>query len=247
VTIDVALLSHRGAVRNHNEDHGAIHPSASTLEPDDERGSGISVDSAALPLLALVADGLGGHPHGDVASRLAVAAVVDSAPADPDELVVAVHAASESLYTAMRHDDSLVGMGTTLAAILVHDGGIAVANVGDSPVHMLVDDGLVELSTMDSLTATEDPSGRYGHVVTQTLGGTTVPEPVWPHLFELDADVSVRLLLATDGLADYADEAAIVAALQLPTPIKAATALVEAALAGGGGDNVTVAVVDVAW
>lgn len=243
-TVSVAVGSHPGLVRRRNEDHAGICTDATPVLASLD-GEVTTAATAAAPVLAVVADGLGGHPCGDAASRLAVESILDAAPVDGDELVVGVHAANSEIYDAMVNRAKLT-MGTTVAAVLVSNEGVAVVNVGDSPVYELVDGELLELSVMDSLSVDDDPDGYYSNVVTQTLGGRSRLEEITPHLQELNRGEARRLLVCTDGLTNYAEPDAIAAALAAVEPEDAARALIELALAGGGGDNVTVAVLDIA-
>jgi PPM family protein phosphatase len=244
VKTSAAVASHPGRFRERNEDCAGLRARDAVTEVSLD-GRVCSVVSVGEPVLVVVADGLGGHPCGDLASQLAIGSLVQASTTNADELVVAVHAANASIYAAM-DDVAKLTMGTTVAAVLVHAEGIAVVNVGDSAVLELVDGELVELSVMDGLSAVDDPYGFNSSVVTQTLGGRATHEEIAPHLFELDHDGSRRLLACTDGLTNYADQAAIAAALGATRPETAAQALIDLALAGGGGDNITVAVLDIA-
>jgi serine/threonine protein phosphatase PrpC len=244
ITVTVAVGSHPGLVRRRNEDHGGFRADGPPIlaSPDGQLSS---ATTAGSHVLVVVADGLGGHPYGDAASLLAVESILDASPADADALAVAVHAANQSIYTAM-DDRAKLTMGSTVAAVLAHPDGIAVLNVGDSPVYELIEGELLELSVMDSLSAIDDPDGYHSNVVTQTLGGRARLEEVRPHVLELEQAGARRLLLCTDGLTNYVDPRGIAAALGSPQPDDAAQALIDLALAGGGGDNVTIAVMDIA-
>lgn len=238
--ITVAWTTHTGLVRRRNEDHVGVLAAGESAGPGSD-GEVRTITVSDVPALVAIADGLGGHPYGDVASRIAVESVLVAAPSDPGALVVAVHAANAEIYAAMS-DRAQRTMGTTLTAVLVHDDGIAVVNVGDSPVFELVDGELAELSVMDSLSPDEDPSG---HVVTQTLGGRSRYSDIDPHITEISVGGAQRLLVCTDGLTNYVDHTALTAALSAPDPETAVAALVDLALIGGGGDNITIAVLDI--
>lgn len=242
-TVSVRACSSLGRVRRRNEDHVGFRAGSEVTEPDaDDEPFGI--DDAPTPTLVVVTDGLGGHPGGDIASRSAVRALLDLAPGSPAELVDAVLAANERLHDEMNEATS--GMGTTLAAVLVHDDGVVVVNVGDSPVFVLERDTsppeLVQL-TVDDVPAAE--VSRSG-MVTQSLGGFDRLDAVDVHLHEDDHPAPRRLLVCTDGLSGFVPGDVISLVLDsLEDPAEVVRTLVELADAAGGLDNCTVAVIDV--
>ena len=215
---------------------------------------------AELPVLA-VADGMGGHAAGEVASALTVTALSDlvgHAGLTVEDVVRQLSQANESILAAAREHPEQEGMGTTVAgvALLRGSGGDlrwAVFNVGDSRVYehdgsgltqVTVDHSLVqELVEVGVLSAEEAARHPSRNVVTRSLGR----EPM--------VDVSVatlpcrpgqRLVVCSDGLSDELTPAELDAVLRsAPGAQEAAAALVQAALDAGGHDNVTVLVVDV--
>lgn len=193
-----------------------------------------------------VADGLGGHVGGDVASRTALQAVdrvVTAARLDEDDtaelLVGALREANREVLGEAREDPSLKGMGTTVVlAHLAADGrALTVAHVGDSRAYALRDTGLSRL-TQDHVRG-----GLLGRTLTQAVG--TGPD-LRPGVTQTSLDPGDRLLLCTDGLTDMLEEATI-ADLLAAEDDEAATcgSLVDAALSRGGVDNVTVIVATV--
>ena len=206
-----------GLVREVNEDAVAVLPEAGTL---------------------LVADGLGGHAAGEVASRLAVdtlrarLAGLDTVPDDEvgSRLVAALLAASEAVADAAAQDPDRYGMGTTAVTAHLRRGRAWVAHVGDSRAYRYGGPGLEQL--------TRDHGS--GSLLLQALGlGDVVPD-----VAVLDLAQGDRLLLCTDGLTDTTDEAEIARLVAQGDPQEACDALVAAALRGGGIDNVTVAVAE---
>lgn len=205
-----------------------------------------------------VADGMGGHQGGAVASALAVAALADQpGEATLADLKEAVRKANRTVFEKAGSDPDLLGMGTTLCAIRVVSGPkgdeIAWVNVGDSRIYLLRDDRLIQLSQDHSLVEdlrrdgqlTEDEAAVHPqrNILTRALG------------IDLDVDVDGdtvlpftgdRYLLCSDGLFNEVTEDQITSVLRrLADPGEAADELVRLANEGGGRDNITVVVVEV--
>ncbi|MGH9166409.1 MAG: Stp1/IreP family PP2C-type Ser/Thr phosphatase [Acidimicrobiia bacterium] len=226
--------THPGLVRSHNQD--AVYPA--------ESGQG------AGPLLVAVADGMGGHVAGDVASRVAIETAA-SADGGPKRRVAAANRAV--LETSRQHPE-LAGMGTTLTlAALQPDGALRLAHVGDSRAYILRDGDLRQLTTDHSLVAEYLAAGRIDpeevathpqrSVITRALGIETALKV---DLIEERLRPGDRVLLCSDGLNSMLDDEEIMRLLGAATPAEDITwALVEAANRAGGEDNVSVVVVDV--
>ena len=219
------------------------------------------------PPVFVVADGMGGHDHGDVASgyvveelaRLAATGVDPATVADAvTEAMAAVHDRIDA-YDAAHHDagELLFGSGTTaVAAVLVADAAESywlVANLGDSRAYSFADGVLAQVTVDHSLVqelvdegtiAAGDAAGHPDrHIVTRALGGPTRHEP---DLFHLPVQVPGRLLLCSDGVSEMLAHDDIERILgEHPVPSDAAERLVAAAVAAGGRDNATAVVVDV--
>lgn len=213
-----------------------------------------------------VADGMGGHRGGEVASALALetlsrqvrATVAPERPLDSVEtLVDAVLVANEAVFAEARTNSDLHGMGTTLCAVgLVGAAGqehIAVVNVGDSRVYVLRDGELAQLTEDHSLvqslvrdgqlTADEAAVHPQRNILTRVIGVEPDVEVDW---WERPAVPGERYLLCSDGLFNEVSDGRIAATLrQLADPTEAARTLVSMANDGGGRDNVTCVVVDV--
>ncbi|GIG27532.1 PP2C family protein-serine/threonine phosphatase [Cellulomonas marina] len=222
-----------------------------------DRGAVREVNEDALlahPPVFLVADGMGGHDAGDVASRIAVEEFADLAGrgATPDD----VHACF--LRAAHRIRTEFTGGrqgGTTVAGVvLTHDGGRPlwlVLNVGDSRVYRVTADGLVQVSVDHSVVGELVAAGGLDaagarthpdrHVLTRVLGSTEVVEPDYWLLPAAEGD---RLLVCSDGLTRELHDEDVAALLAHPDPQAAAAALVDAAVGRGARDNVTTVVVD---
>jgi PPM family protein phosphatase len=211
----------------------------------------------AEPLFA-VADGMGGHAAGEVASATAVhaleAAFTEHTPAG---LAEAARAANRAVWDQAQTDSELRGMGTTLVALaLVGEPGseeLAVANIGDSRLYLLrlgelvqvtTDHSLVgELVAEGSITEAEAEIHPRRHVLTRALG---VDPDVGVDLLTVDLHQGDRFLLCSDGLSrEVTDDQAASVLRRLADPEEAAKELVSQAKDHGGNDNVTVVVVDV--
>ena len=220
----------------------------------------------ASPPVFVVADGMGGHEGGDVASRIVVeefARLVgdDYDPRRGGELVS--QALRESQRRIQEYDEQQAAerpvrgyAGTTVAAaLLVDDGGPRwlLVNLGDSRIYRFTDDRLEQVSVdhsvvqelVDAGAITSEDAANHPerHVITRALGGPDLTEPDY---FLLPLTAVERLLLCTDGVSGLVDEEAIAAVLRgADDPRDAADQLVERALAAGGRDNATAIVVDV--
>src|SRR4051794_22239695 len=211
----------------------------------------------AGPRLLAVADGMGGHAAGEVASRVAIETV---APLDEDlpgsdlmsALRVAVETANGYLRDMVAADSALEGMGTTLTALLSAGQRLGLVHVGDSRAYLLRDDQLHQITHDHTLVQNLVDEGRI-----TPEEATTHPQRSWitralDGRGEIELDLSVRearagdrYLLCTDGLSGVVSEETMLEALRLPSPQKACDRLVELALRAGGPDNVTCIVADV--
>jgi serine/threonine protein phosphatase PrpC len=237
----ISAATHTGSVRHGNEDaYGATSLICSRVD-----GEIMSASVSNEPCLMVIADGLGGHPCGEVASQLAIDLLLEAKPANAPALVAAVHAANESIVAAMSHEDGSIGMGTTLAAVLVCEADVMVVNVGDSAVFEFVDGRLLQLSTDDVPAGSTSLPGVSSSIVTQTLGGGRELVEIAPHLYEDDPVSPRRLLLCTDGLTNFVPREQIADALRRHDGEDAIRVLIALALAAGGPDNVTVMTFDI--
>lgn len=206
------------------------------------------------PLYA-VADGMGGHRAGEIASRIAVQELLDSAPraADAKALSRAIRSANRAVIESAGKSRTRTGMGTTLTAAMVDGTHIAIAHVGDSRAYLLHDRRLERITEDHSMVAdlvrqgtiTEEDARFHPQrsVITRALGSD--PEMV-ADVYEATATAGDRLLLCTDGLSGMlTDDFIADILLTEPDPGEAATRLVEAANRAGGYDNITVVVVDI--
>jgi PPM family protein phosphatase len=205
--------------------------------------------------LAVVADGMGGEPSGEIASAVAVA-LIDAAFTGQSsiELHAAVRAANRAIWDRASTSAELEGMGTTIcAAGLTEAGTLAIVNVGDSRAYALRDDTLAQLTHDHSVSAelvrrgeiTEQEALDHPHraVLTRALG---VGPDVAIDTFDHDAREGDRFLLCTDGLFRELSDDDIASLMTATEDIQVtADALIDLALSRGGSDNVAVVVAEV--
>jgi len=242
--ISVSALSHEGLVREHNEDSLVVGPW--TLCGTVTENPQTLLFPLGTPCLVAVADGLGGHPGGEVASALVarrlslVGGSLDSEPAIRE----AVSACNRAVYETTLVNSDLTGMGTTVAGVVVTAEQVIVFNVGDSRVLDATREPLRRLSVDDSPPLA--PGRRTTNIVTQTLGGSVSPQTVLPHLRTLPLATGQRFLVCSDGLTDPVPEDEVAMILARHTGGRAAFELWKAAVDAGGPDNITLALVTVA-
>ncbi len=242
--IVVSLRTDVGRRREANEDSGlAVTPH----DPGELASKGV---------LVLVADGMGGHAAGEVASRLAVdticAEYYRSSDGPGAALVDAFHVANRAIYDAAQADTRLAGMGTTCTGLVVHGGRAACAHVGDSRLY-LVRGGQIYTMTEDHsavrdlvkrglLREADAKHHEDRNVILRALGTRPrVDVASW------DDPLPVRLgdgfVVCSDGLHDLVDAQELLAAVEQFDPAGACDHLVQLACERGGYDNITVAVV----
>jgi protein phosphatase len=228
-----AARSDRGLVRANNED---------------------SVYAGAR-LLAL-ADGMGGHAAGEVASQLVIAALAHLDDDEPggdllSQLNSAVHEGNSAIAAHVEADPELEGMGTTLTAILFAGNRLGLVHVGDSRGYLLRDGELTQITKDDTFVQTLVDEGRitaeeaHSHPQRSLIMRALTGHEVEPTLTVREAHAGDRYLLCSDGLSDPVSHDTILDALQIPDVTESADRLIEMALRGGGPDNVTVVVADV--
>ena len=218
-----------GLVRSGNED--SYRTSGQLNEKTNERWEG-KLKSHAW---AFVADGMGGHAGGEIASTLAIECLATVLPslATSEEVRAALEATNLALYDAMEFRRDLRGMGTTIAGISARGSSALLFNIGDSRIYAYSEGALVRLSE-DHVVG--------GYLLTKCLGGASAPAPVEPYVREIELTPGSRILLCTDGLTGEVDDERITELLTAENP---AQSLVNEALENGGRDNITVLVLRV--
>lgn len=228
-----ATATHQGMVRQNNED---------TVFPD-------SSGESEGPTVLIVADGMGGHVAGEVASRLAVNAAASSDLEAADR----VAAGNRAIREEVAREPSLEGMGTTMTLLSLDPGGTArLGHIGDSRAYLyrdgdlsqLTEDHTVagELAALGEIEPEEVESHPQRHMLTRTLGLTRFVD-----VDEVETSLKGgdRILLCSDGLTEMVPDSRIGEIISKGTPDDAAWALIEAANSAGGVDNISVVVVDV--
>ena len=217
-------------------------------------------DSAyASPRLLAVADGMGGHAAGEVASAVAIASVaaLDGSTAPNGDLLgalkEAVHSASDTLHQMASADPAVEGMGTTLTAMLWAGQGYALCHIGDSRGYMLREGELYQITHDHSLVQSLVDEGRLSQeeaathpqrsLILRALDGRGEAEPDLSMRKAMPGD---RYLLCSDGLSDVVSAETLHHALSTVPDLDDVTVqLIELAIRGGGPDNITVIVADV--
>ena len=253
-----ASLSDRGCVRPGNEDFAGDPDTLAAL-------AGPRTSLGERGALFAVADGMGGHARGEVASKLAVEVLFSTFYTVPGESAEKFRRAMVTANTAVRRAGILAApekagsgpgaaalprMGTTLVAALVLGRRVLFANVGDSRAYLLQDGRFEQVSRDHTYLAEEARRGLvpakaaaahpFRHLITRSLGSKA---RVDVDLFWRPWPARSALLLATDGLHGVVDEMDMATILASRPPAEAVRALVEAANAAGAPDNVTALVV----
>jgi PPM family protein phosphatase len=228
-----AARSDRGLVRQNNQD--AVY---------------------AGPRLLALADGMGGHAAGEIASKAVIAAF---APLDDDEpgndlldqLHEATLAGNAAISELVREDPEREGMGTTLTAVLFGGNKIGLVHVGDSRAYLLRDGAFNQITRDDTFVQSLIDEGRISeheashHPQRSLLLKALTGHEVQPSLTVREAFAGDRYLLCSDGLSGVVSAETLAEGLRIPDPRACADRLIELALKGGGPDNITCIVADV--
>lgn len=234
MSIEMYGLTHPGRVRPHNEDAFAVDP---------ERG------------LAVLADGMGGHQAGEVASELAVGTVVEELATAGDDppaaLVEAVMEANRRILATADARPECRGMGATLVALWCRNGRFYATHLGDSRLYRLrggvleqltEDHSLVQEMVRSGMLSEEEAMASFNkNLITQALG---IELEIRPRVREGALQAGDLFLLCSDGLSDFVGDAQIAQTLTEDADLSAAaTRLVDLANDAGGPDNITVVLV----
>ncbi|MDC3001192.1 protein phosphatase 2C domain-containing protein [Actinomycetota bacterium] len=235
VTLRFAARSDVGLVRAGNEDSGY-----------------------AGPRLLMVADGMGGHAAGELASAVAIATVADLDVHPPSSsellnaLTDAIDSTGETINAIINEEPDLTGMGTTVTGLYWLGSRVAIVHVGDSRAYLFRDHELVQLTHDHTYVQTLVDAGRITEEQAATHPKRSLLMRALDGMNPVEADLSVReartgdrYLLCSDGLSGVVDSADIAGALTMSDPTGCVTRLVDLALERGAPDNVTVVVADV--
>lgn len=239
--VQVASATDRGQVRSNNED--AVLAETGDSQAPERRG-----------VLCVVADGMGGHAAGEVASSLAVQTTrqhfyASNNPENGEALREAVSAANEAVWREAQRSPDRAGMGCTISAAVVHGDEVAVGHVGDSRAYLVRRADITQITTDHSWVAEQVRAGALTpeqarqhprrNVITRALGQRA---SVAVDLYRLHAAAGDAIVLCSDGLTSVvADEEIGRYARELP-PQEAVQRLIDVANSRGAPDNVTVAV-----
>jgi protein phosphatase len=268
VRVDVAAQSHAGYCRPNNEDHFLVVRLGRTLQTllTSLPAEDVPERMEEVNYVMVVADGMGGHAAGEVASRMAISALVGLALDRPDWIFKANEEYAEKIARRSRkyvqdvgallvehgrRVEALRGMGTTLTIARSLGRDLIITHVGDSracllrggTLHRLTRDHTYAQLLVDTgrLAPGDVARSRHRHTLTNALGGFV--KDVQADTDRLQLEDGDRLLLCSDGLTDLVDDGTIAGILREATgSADACERLVQQALASGGRDNVTVVV-----
>lgn len=209
-----------------------------------------------LPNLFVVADGMGGHNAGDLASRYGVTVLVDTIRQDPNQNPVKVmragiETANQAVLAKAQEDADLAGMGSTMVVATVVGDTLFVGNVGDSRLYLANDVRLqqvtqdhsliAEMVRLGELTPEEGEHHPDKNIITRAIGTS---EEIKIDFFDVALPEGAVFMMCSDGLYNMVEESIIYRALRDAETEDKAAKLVELANAGGGLDNIAVIVVE---
>jgi len=236
------FLTDRGLVRGHNEDSGGVYYNSSGQ------------------LLAIIADGMGGHQAGDVASQMAVSIMQDhwieckglNSPEQVEEWVVdTLKNVNSAIYKQALHHDEYNGMGTTIVITISTDDFITIAHIGDSRCYLLNETGFQQVTEDHSLVNELVRSGQISeadakhhprkNIVLKALG---TEENVEADVQCLSWEQGNKLLLCSDGLTDKVSNKELAEFIQSNNSLKeTAQQLINLANERGGEDNISLIII----
>jgi serine/threonine protein phosphatase PrpC len=240
--LEAAGITHRGTVRDNNQDCIAIGFWVCQEPASDVRRFDHTLDQ---PFVCIVADGMGGHNDGERASLLVARSLARRLSVTGlDGVGGAVRGVNAELFAQVRDQPELAGMGSTAVGLTAHQAKVAIFNVGDSRAYKLAPPGLAQLSVDDSF----QPNWKAGQGVErstkllQCFGGRATFTDVEPHLHFEPCVPGTTYLLCCDGLYETLTEEEM-AALIGEDLQASAQALLNAALEKQARDNVTIGLV----
>ena len=224
--------------------------------------SGNEDSALASAHLIAVADGMGGHAAGEVASKIAITTLADSAvvftnpeidqESADDLFLTAIHAINNEIKVAVDENPQLSGMGTTLTSLFLRGNAVALLHIGDSRAYRLrgnsfeqlsVDHTVIqELLNAGTITESEISTHPQRSVLTQVLMGDGLLEIPLP-IFE--RKVKDRYLICSDGLSSVLTEKEIKSLIKGKDRDQALDALIDATYINGAPDNVTIVIADI--
>lgn len=235
-TLTVTAFTDTGLVRSHNED--ALLVAGWMCQSAVGALVAMQIDESS-PVICAVADGMGGHAGGDLASRIALGVIADSGQnwRTSADVTAALIEANERVRSSGANPE-LRGMGTTVAGVCVQPDEVIVFNIGDSRVYTINDGFLQQVSVDDAVL---DTGGRPTNVITQSLGQ---PSPLTPHVHSFARD-GATYLICSDGVSGGLSPASLRTAALLPNSWQCATSIIDSTRANGAEDNFSLILIDV--
>lgn len=234
----VRTITHRGHVRKSNEDRISVNSWTTNA----------SMEALAkfqfyreFPVNCFVADGMGGHVDGAVASSIAINLLTRSLQefASEAQVAEALIGANFEIYSTMDHEN--VGMGTTIAGIQFQERRAIYFNVGDARIYK-VTEGKIERVSIDDKPKVKSMHNRRG-LITQALGGGSRYRAINPHVSSCDVTIGQKFLICSDGLTDVATDDEILQHMRNDADVETLTSLV---LQRGAPDNFSIIVAEIA-
>lgn len=238
--VKISAATHVGLLRPRNEDRFCIPDWSSSGQEDSWQGYTVREGCWAL-----VADGMGGHGAGEVASKVVVKILSKHLLSIPsaEGLVKAIQFANDKVHEAMYSEHGRPGMGSTVVGVQLHGQICTCFNVGDSRAYLLRRKQLRRLS----LDHTPEGGIRQkfrSHALTRSLGGTVSRVEPQPHIEKVAVLPGDHILLCSDGLSDLISEDEI-AELMEKKSSRPSSLLINSALKAGGRDNITVVLLSI--
>ncbi len=239
--IRISYLTHNGSVRTVNQDSILVNGWARCAPMASAQNDVVQLEA---PILLAVADGMGGHAAGDVASQFVAMQLSQNLchPICDETISTTLNGINRDLVEFSRFNSSYSAMGSTLAGIVISSCGVIGFNVGDSRIYRFRDEFIRQLSIDD--VPNSDQSGRKrSNIVTQALGGTSDITEIEPHVFQDPLVVGWRYLICSDGLTDFVDIDEIENVL-VRFSDRAVSLLYDLAMEQGGGDNISIIIAE---
>jgi protein phosphatase len=243
--LEAAGLTHRGSARKTNEDCLAFGAWSS----QENMESACSFENVpGVPFACIVADGMGGHNDGELASHLVATRLAERlGAAEPEKIASVLHAVNAELFEVVALRPELAGMGTTVVGLCQAGASIAIFNVGDSRASRIDKEALVQLSVDDSEDTDWKPGSLFARsgMLTQCFGGYSEFSAIEPHVHIEACMHGNTYLLCSDGLYESLDEEQLLAMID-DDLAGSVDRIFQAALKFFASDNVTIVLVRVA-
>jgi len=241
VLLEIAALTNVGLVRKSNEDAIAVGAELICANVFGPRRFTLPRNNC----VQMIADGMGGHTQGALASKTALSFLVGTSDGATEifQWENALRSANDAIYDCMEQTPSARGMGTTIVGVAIGETEVIHFNVGDSRLYRHSLGVLMRLSHDDVPLGTSGPSvSRSSHLITQSLGGRRANTGIRPHVGAasplMDGDT---LLLCSDGLTDMVADSVVASTLDRIQDLKeCVSALLDVAFANGGRDNISI-------